>query len=56
MSKGYGVNCTLYEISKEIYENVDESVCRSYRGQSLAACKPANNNKIHCIEQKLKSA
>lgn len=22
---GYGVNCTLYEISKEIYENVDES-------------------------------
>ena len=25
MSKGYGVYCTLYEISKEIYENVDES-------------------------------
>ncbi|MBO4781069.1 MAG: hypothetical protein J5522_01625 [Lachnospiraceae bacterium] len=22
---GFGVNCTLYEITKEIYENVDES-------------------------------
>lgn len=22
---GHGVNCTLYEITKEIYENVDES-------------------------------